>query len=844
MNLLAHMFITGALLLMPCLLQAQPPQTAEEVSQRLTAYHLSFPQEKVFVHHDKSLYLLGETIWFKAYLFHAGHHRAETPSQLVYVDLWDANDSLVATRNIRIREGSGAGDISIPFEWKPGRYLLQAYTSYMRNYDSAYLFREEILIQDVYEQPTDSLLNRAARDAQGLFDIHFFPEGGDMVAGLPSRIGFKATDPEGNGIELSGTVQDASGQQVAQFSTLRYGLGSFELQPQAGQAYTARITYQGQSRDVPLPAVQPAGYSLRADVQGPAVILTVRTNRPEGLNGAFAVAHLRGQVFGTLADMQGGGARFRLPLADIPMGVAHFTLFDGQARPVAERLVFVNPPGQNLDVSVKAENTFAPRAQASWEFVFRKDLMTPLAGADLSVAITDMTSQAGDLTSQDIRTYALLTSDLRGRIEDPGYYFEENDPGRQLLLDVLMRTQGWRRFNWQDLLQEREPDLSYLNEDGFTFAGFTTRAGKPDKPVAADLRLSALSEQFFMDQAQSKEDGSFFFLGYHFPDTTDVVIQANVASGDDKKSRKKNKKKEGPSGNRNVDILLTDFGQPAPHPEWAFSPTRQVKEVFADQAERIFDEEGWRQLMQMTYGDLRTFELGAVVIEAEKKEPTFDRFKRPNMLYRRPDNRLVVDSMGGNVAATTVFEMIRGRVPGVEIVGSPGINQTARIRGNNSINLNTTAFITLDGVPISTATANSLNVQNIDFIDVIKGLRATSIYGADGANGVIAIYTRRPGDRKIPIDEDAEGILNIQHPGYYQAREFYVPNYDEPDPRHSRPDYRTTLYWNPSLRTDEQGRVDISCFTGDLQGRFQVLVQGMTPEGRPLVQRHEFTVEE
>ncbi|MEM7367781.1 MAG: TonB-dependent receptor plug domain-containing protein [Bacteroidota bacterium] len=835
------------LLLGVSVLYAQPlPGTlAEKIQTRFDRHHLLFPQEKVFLHLDKDTYLLGDPIWFQAYLVESALHLPSPLSTVLYVDLVSPEDKILSTLPIRMEAGRGKGDFQIDRKWEPGTYMIRAYTQFMRNFESSFLFTQELLIENPYkifrgedeQNPGDNLAEVPAKYA-----VQFFPEGGDLVEGLVSIMGIKAVDEAGNGIAVSGLIKNKDDQEVGRFQTGTFGLGSFPFKPEPNQKYRAEVEYQGSFQKIKLPKALEQGFVMQAGVSPEHVTITLQSNTADGLTGGVLFGHIRGQVFGTLDDFSGKAMRFKLPLSALPSGVAHFTLFNAEGLPMAERLIFVD----NIDTEPELEmltnqEQYGARERVSLTTRLQTPEGLPQRGY-ASVSVAEIPMSKGDIRGRNIRTYLLLDSELKGKLEDPDYFFEKDEPGRKRLLDQLMMTQGWRRFVWQDLLADEDPVFRYHNEQGFTFSGTITRPDMEKRELAAEVFLSSLDQKnFLMDQTLTNEEGKFLFSGYHFDDTTDILLQANRYKPQKEEKEKKKKKKKvapdvGPDGNRNVDILLDRYGRPTVERSESFSPVPTQSDLM----DQIKEDLAWLKALEAEYLKYKEYQLEEIVIEGKRKKAP-DPFDRPGKLYREPSHRLVVDSIKGGSQSISIFQLIRGRVPGVEIVGTPGIDQTARIRGNNSFTLSTTALILLDGVPVSTLSANSVNVRNVEFIDVIKDLATSAAYGEAGRSGIIAIYTRQGGNQAFSAKTN-RGVVNIQHPGYHKAREFYAPVYEGSQASNQEFDFRTTLYWTNEIRWKADGKATVEFFTGDREARYEIRLEGISTEGDPVSGRYQFEV--
>lgn len=821
--------------------QALPGSRAEKIQTRFDRWHLLFPQEKAYLHLDKDVYMLGDPIWFQAYLVEASLHLPSVISTVLYVDLVSPENRILNTLSLRVENGRAKGDFQIDRKWETGVYMIRAYTQYMRNFDPALIFSQEISIENPYEifQGDERQEENSDKSFASDFAVQFFPEGGDFVEGLVSIVGVKAMDAQANGIALSGLIKNKAGEEVGRFQTGKFGLGSFPFKPDPNQKYVAEVEYKGQSQTIKLPKALDLGYVMQANMGDGEVSVTLQSNTEAGLTGGVLLGHIRGQIFVTLDELKGKAMRFKLPLSNLPSGVAHFTLFNAENLPVAERLVFIDNPGGELNLELQTDKEVYDMREKVTLIARLTDTSNVPQAVRVSVSVAEIpwSRQDADYATRNIRSYLLLDSELKGRIEDPDYFFETNEPDRKRLLDQLMMTQGWRRFIWQDILSDQDPDLRFNNEQGFTFSGNLTRPDMEKWELQGKVFLSSLDQQnFFMDQTLTNEEGKFLFSGYHFEDTTDILLQANRFKPEKKEKRKKKNKVSpdvGPDGNRNVDILLDRPGRPSVDRSNTFTIDR------GRWADFIKEDVAWLKALEAEYIKYREYELEEIVIEGKRRKVP-DPFDRPGKLYREPSSRLVVDSIKGGSQSISIFQLIRGRVPGVEIVGTPGIDQTARIRGNNSFTLSTTALILLDGVPISTLSANSINVQNVEFIDIIRDLATSAIYGEAGRSGIIAVYTRQGGGAFSARVH--RGVVNIQHPGYSKVREFYAPVYEGPEASSQSSDFRTTLYWKPDVRLWINGTKDLEFFTGDRQSLYEVRVEGIDAEGQAISGRYQFEV--
>jgi len=815
----------------------------QKVLQRIKAFHSAFPIEKVYLHTDKPYYALGEKIWFKAYVVDGMDHQFVVPSKNLYVDLVNPVGEVAAAVTLRNPLAGVAGDFALGEEMETGTYILRAYTRNMQNFPDHFIFQKEVRVFDKQLSVEDDTESEDL-ELSGVpaFETHFFPEGGDLIQGLTTKVGFKAIGKDGNGIVVEGKVFDEQGQFVTVFKTLKFGLGFFSLTPEAGKIYTAHITYNGLTKEFVLPTAKPEGYTMKyIPGTGQKIQIVLESNEPGGLEGTLLYGHARGSsLVAESVETSVSTTTYEIPIASLPEGVVHLTLFSPQGLPVCERLIFISKPASRIQMLAKTDQpSYGNRSKVNLELQLASEAKDfELGEADLSISITDRSLVNDHPYAVDIQSYLLLTSELKGRIEQPAYYFDPSNSEAEMILDLLMMTQGWRRFQWDQVLAEEFPPVSFLPEESLTISGQVTKIGEADEPLQAKVFFNTLDDQFLTGEAITGEDGKFAFTGLSFADTTAVVLKANRYRVS--KRGKKNKKGtiRGSLGSRNVAIQLDQPPIPQISSEWAIpfyeQPVETISEYLETQQNVATIDSNYRQW---------SIDLDAVTIKARKLEKE-EKDRAIAQLYKRPDERLVLDSLGpAAYSYPTVFDLIHSRFAGVQIQGEYP-NQQAIIRGNSSLTGSNAALFVVDGVIISNEGANSIPVQDIAYVDILKSNATAAIYGGRAANGVIAIYTKKGDEKTRPSNSGPRmGIIDFEHPGYYKARTFYQPNYDQKLPEHTRPDIRTTLYWNPNIRTDKTGSVHLEFYTDDKKSTYQVDIQGITRDGIPFSEKIHFTVQ-
>ena len=782
--------------------------------------------EKTYLHLDKSVYTVGETVWFSAYAVAADTHRPDTLSRVLHVELLNGGGRVVARRELRLDGGLGHGAFALPDTLHPDTYQLRAYTGWMRNAGPEFFYSRRLELwpaaplaaqgtgPGVLRAQAAAARTVAAAIAQAP-DVQFFPEGDNLVAGLETVVAFKATDYAARGLDVEGQVLDAQNQPVATFRSSHLGMGSFTFTPVLGQRYHAVVAPAGVPVSVPLPAVQAAGFALHVTSLASVFLVSVRQR-----GGSGGSVLLLGQVRGTVAYVaQGqvvGNETFvaRIPKSKFPTGIVQLTLFDEGGTPLAERLAFAqNDPALHVTL-VPDRPSYGPRQPVRVHVAVADAAGQPVA-ARLSLAVTD--AGVAVAHAETIASYLLLTSDLTGYVENPGYYFQNPTPETAQHLDALLLTQGWRRFAWKAVLAGPPPAPEYGVERTLSIGGQITQPNGKPVPASKLTYLQSLPRKIFLNTTTDNA-GRFLFDGLGAcNDTTRLMLQARTERG-----------------NRNLLIHL-DPGPPVPARRLPPLPLQAPPELAAvlgrSQAQHAAE-------IKFQFDTTRSIMLGGVTVKGQKAV-----LADPRRLYAQSSSTVLrMDDLGAAADGNTALQMLQGRVPGVSVTGT-GDNTQVQIRGVTSLSGNNGPYCLLDGVPVPLDVLANLPARDVETIEVLKGGQA-AIFGSQGSAGVLAVYTRRNSPHFNRATLAAPGVVSLRLPGYYCGREFYVPRYDQPTTKREYPDLRhVTLYWNPAVRTDASGQTDLTFFTSDAAGHFQLSAEGLSETGKPALGSSTLRVE-
>lgn len=802
----------------------------QSIEKRLEQHQSAYPIEKIYISHNQPYYASGDTLYGKIFLVDGRSHQYFDGTPIVYVDWINESGELLESLTVKINEGTAGLTIPMLRDYGEGRFFLRGYTQYQKNFEEDFIFQKGIKV--IGETP---LTTKAEVRDESKFSVQFFPEGGRLVAGLRGRVAFKAVDGQGKPINIEGDIINKKKQVVTQLKSLNEGIGIFNLMLEKEGKYQAKVNWKGVDKIFDLPVMLTKGYTLKVNNRKEEnLTLALDSNTKSGLKGCRLIGHIRGQPFLNQSFKAAETQPLLLDKREIPAGVLHFTLFDNKDRPVCERLVFNNNPITSVSVNIEIPRTVYGTKDLVKGSIEATQDEKRIAG-DMTISVFNKDVFLSSMAGTNIQNYLLLQSDLKGKINNINQYFERNDTKSRTLLDYVMLTQGWRRFNWQDVLEAKPMPIIYPTEENISFAGKVRKDNKQGIPIKADVFLSILDGQNFTStNLTTDEDGLFYFKGFDLPDSTEILIQGNIHNP--KKKGKLSKGEAKRIGNKNVKFELLNlhelgFNDSITLKDLPYS--RKTQAVFATEVNRI-------RKVDTIYHPEWSINLDAVTVKAQKIEKKKKRaiatkrlFKERGFFYSDFSQKVYMEDVtAGGAIYTNIYDLIRDRVTNIQIRATPN-GKTIFLRGESSISNSTPAIFEVDGAIVSDVTAATIVPSDIAMIDVKKGLASTSIYGSQGVGGVITIITKEPKNHNRKIR--TPGILTIKHPGYHQARTFYAPNYAMDDIDQEKPDYRTTLYWNSTAGIEAKQATPFSFYTGDKLSEFLIFVEGMTKDGQPFV---------
>lgn len=782
-NMSLRLCITAFLACLQLFLKAQDQPLLQ---QQFNAYGEQALQEKLYVHTDKNFYLAGEICWFKIYNVDALFNKPLGISKIAYIEVLDKNNKTVLQAKVALKDGDGNGSLQLPFTLGSGKYLFRACTRWMKNFDAAYFFEKQVTIINARK-----IYNGAALQPKDKYDIQFFPEGGNLVNGIESKVAFRAVDQNGRDISCTGTIINDNTDTVARYASLKFGIGSFTLTPQLGHTYKAVIVLPGGNLVMQsLPAAYNSGYVMHlAKANNQQLKITVRSPAAESSSPVvYLFVHTRGSVKAVeTTQIKNGYAEFFIDTARLGDGISHFTIFNAARQPVCERLFF-KKPGQYLNITASTDLAlYESRKKVSIKISSAAQDNTPVP-ADMSMAVYHIDSlSVPDKT--DINPYLWLSSDLVGNIESPGYYFENQSGETEEAADNLMLTQGWRRFRWEDVLQNKKPSFEFAPEyKGHIISGkvVNSATGQPERNIETFLSVVGTRSQF--RGAFSDDSGFVKFEMNHFYGNNEIIVQTTGQG----------------TVARHVEIAspFPDKFSATVLPAFLLPENNAMELLNRNIAVQVQNNYSGIKLKQMVLPDIDT-----------------------TPFYSQPDKTYLLDDY---VRFTTVEEILREYVPEVNVRRREGkyfLPVFDNIRKEFFV---VDPLILLDGVPVLDADKiMSYDPLKIRKLEVVARMY---FYGSMFFGGIVNFVTYH-GD--MPGYELEAHATVIDYETLEMQREFFAPVYETQEQVQGRlPDFRNLLYWNPSVKTNENGKKEVSFYTSDIPGQYAVVLQGITAGGK------------
>jgi hypothetical protein len=764
---------------------------AQNLDSTLIRYATDFPQERIYLHYDKSSYTPAETIWFKGYMMQEIYPANE--SKTVYIDWTNEKGDLLLHSLSPVIDATFHGQFEVPENYD-GSYLhVKVYTKWMLNFDSVFLYNKDIRI-----------LNNSPRSSAASAitpQLTFFPEGGDMIEGVLNKIAFKANDQFGRPLKITGTVKNNQGASVGDLRVIHDGMGYIFIKPKPGETFTANWQDEGgKKHTTPLPAAKHSGVSLQIVIQENKRIFSVTKSPASTLTHLNLIGTMYQQpVFKITKELKDGMAQGVIPTESLPTGILTITVFDNSGKPLAERITYINNEEYRFDPEMNVQHWgLNKRARNEVEISVPDSL-----SANLSVAVTDLAIDQD--TSDNIISHLLLTGQLKGKINSPAYYFSNNSDSIMQQLDLVMLTHGWRRINWEKVQAGEFPVIRYPKDTSYLSISGKIYGATPSQLRQAGEIVLLINQKESGTQVSSTpvtSDGSFDNRDLILFDTARIYYQLPKVKG--------------------VKDVTVQFMQDRLPP---FTNNMKASGIYYN---HLSDTSGNHYHLQLSDEATRELNflkgkvLATVNIKANPKSSVaaMDDKYASGMFKGGDGYQFDVVNDPFSVSSQNIFTYLQGKVAGLQI-NSTTNPPTLSWRGG-------TPQIYVDEMSMDADMVSSIPITDVAYIKV---LRPPFMGGTGGGSaGAIAIYTRRGDDIK---QEPGKGLSNNTVSGYTAIRQFYSPNYETINEENEKKDLRTTLYWNPSVVTSPgKNKIVVKFFNNDVTNAFRVIIEGITRDGR------------
>ena len=776
-----------------CCTKMYAQKITDPVAEQFAKYSMQNLQEKLYLHTDRNFYMAGEIIWYKIYATDAFLNRPLDLSKISYVELLSKEHKPIFQAKISMANASGNGSFQLPYSVGSGNYIIRAYTNWMKNAGPDYFFEKNITIVNGLKKP-DWPTTESVK-----YDIQFFPEGGNLVNGIQSKVAFRIVDSHGKSLECTGVLLNQKNDTILHFKTLHAGMGNFEFTPVAGNLYNASVkTPSGDILTQALPGIFAKGISMHLTETGNNHIkISIQTNTENST--ISLLVHTRELLkLAVTKELVGGKTEIDIEKKQLGEGISHFTVFNQQNQPVCERLYFRKPATMLVNAKQDLQQ-YGTRKKVTVDLSTVDKDAKPVAGdLSMSVYLLDSLQTVG---TTSISSYIWLQSDLKGNIESPDYYVTQSGPDVDAAADNLMLTQGWRRFRWEEILGKQKSNTDFLPEiEGHIINGkiVDKRNGRPAENINAYLSVPA--EKSLFTTATSNKNGNIQFNVKNFYGGNEIVVQTNHLTDS---------------------MYRVDIATP-------------FSEKYSDRAMPEFI------LSEKQAGTLVNHSIQSQVANtyhAEKQQG----FLFPDAIdtlpfYGEPDKRYYLDDYTRFI---TMEEVVREYVMDVHLKTNSNNKFYYRI-WNKSFNdfFQTDPLILIDGVPVF----DGDKMVNFDPLKIKRAdVMAQKYYQNNLAHDGIINYSTYKGDL-AGYQLDANALI-MDYDGLQLQREFFSPVYENAEQLNSRlPDWRNLLYWSPDIHTDKGGKTKLSFYTADIPGTYGIVIQGITANGLTGTGMASFTV--
>jgi len=859
-----------------------PPETQDDYVRELMRFSGNihqfnniFPQEKVYLEFDNTAYFQGEAIWFKAFVTHATTLQ-RAPSKVLYVDFLSPTGQLIQQQKLKVVAGQCDGVIVLwdaataqarekrgILEYPSGFYEIRAYTQNMLDFGREAVFSRVI---PVYTKPKrkgdfdnsivllkdNPLIEEIREDAdekERKVNLSFYPEGGNLIAGLPCNVAFKATGADG--FELEGAVVYQDGADTAY--TIHDGMGLFNIVPNKSENVHF-ITKDGKRTRFNLPKILKSGYSMIALPCSDSLIQVSIARTPDLIGEPTALAvTCRGDLIYFRNIPDDNGSQLDIDCSNWPIGVCRMTLYNKDGKILSSRSIFHN------NARFKSP-TIAVSTDSLSRQPFNKEILSfKLTDKDgnpirdrFCLSVRDASDYGTGIT-ENLQSNLLLSSDLKGYIHDPAWYLAANDEQHRTALNLLTLVQGWERYEWQYMTGQTVFSEKHRVEDSLTMNGWVlsyTRR-KPVSEVEVLASVQHTDDKTMIETFEYDTDST----GYFGFDLTDFYGKAKMTINLMSKRRWNQSKSKYEKSTR-IKFERSEKPEPKPFLKQETDLTRNKRNNPGYEPDDFKDDD-----LPLVIKESTGILLDDVDIIEKRQFVDYDTFTAWDV---EQETEMELD-MGEYSSFVIDFLMDKGFIPEYNDFGTITHLRLNNIEAYRYVH-NREKVLTYKPFDIPWV-IDMIDVKSIIIYDKpmyltelkkftpllnehhSKRLDTEWFDPVDWQADEDAVGGGRiGGDRYYLVDilikDDREllfynEIYNLGRrtttiDGFSKPVEFYGPEYPE-GPVFGEVDLRRTVYWNPNVITDTEGNARVEFYNNSYTRRFTISGAGITASGIPYI---------
>ncbi|MBD1433383.1 TonB-dependent receptor plug domain-containing protein [Sphingobacterium sp. DN00404] len=631
-------------------------------------------------------------------------------------------------------------------------------------------------------------------------NIQFFPEGGNLLVGSVNKIAIKTLKPDGLGIASQTIMLTATGDTAATIKTNTLGMGSVPLFIPSTEPMVAYTTFDdGTTVKTELPKPVISGYNIQMNNGNSDKLFAQVGVSPDKQDGSeiYFVAQYMGNVY--YASKQPASKPeliFSVPKTDLPNGIITISILNSTLEPVIERPVFIYNEKKALPLTANIDTPTSTKRKKITVSLETGNPSDSIRNSILSASVVNSSKlKDSSNVASNILSSLLMSADIKGYIETPGYYFDGeikiND------IDNLLLTQGWRKIDITPSFGISDP--IFPPEKSISIKGQARKLGRKAPAPKANMVLVPTHNFMEFIDTVANEEGYFEFNNLFFPDSIKFLVTAK----DEK-------------GRNNIDIIVPEETSPSIGPNKnAPGEQNNVNATFVDElihSKKYFSGLEAQGLME------KSIAIQEVIVTAQR--PRHKASERSANL-NGPGNADQVISAEDLETCTTLEMCLNGRLMGVMFRN--GIPYTTRGGGEMQV--------ILDGMYVENDMLSMINPMDVQSVEVLRNVNYTAIYGSYGGNGLI-IITSKSGADAMRSNYTPKGIATVQPKGFHIQKTFYKPLYEPNSETTLNQDLRTTIHWEPNIVTDEHGKAAFDFYTSDEAGKYLITIEGLDFNGR------------